>query len=93
MTSVLMHEKTACPFCGEAHPLAAHTPGNDDRAPENGDLSFCFDCGEWAVFDNRLKGGCRKPTHSEYAEIATDRKLGFVRFLWLETKKGGSDDD
>lgn len=62
---------TTCPWCGKDNDRAT---GFSEGAvtPSDGDLSLCIGCGEWSVFDSSASIGCRKPTDSELAEIATN---------------------
>lgn len=38
-----------CPHCGALQDGAANMTNTD--APEEGDVSMCFECGGWAVFE------------------------------------------
>ena len=42
-----------CPYCGALQDGAANMTNID--APEPGDISICFECGEWAEFDDKLE--------------------------------------
>jgi hypothetical protein len=50
--------------------------------PSPGDLSLCFKCGEWTVFDQDLKH--RKPMPDEYDEIAESEMCRQMRRAWVE---------
>jgi hypothetical protein len=56
---------SSCPFCLKAQDTASMP---DSSAPVPGDIAFCLDCGELAVFDADMI--FRKPTEAELAELA-----------------------
>ena len=79
-------------------PRAAASPERADRAadnndhhradqvvPEEGDVTLCFGCGEWCVFDYGMH--LRKPTDKEFDEIGTDPDCMGARWAWTEAKK------
>lgn len=81
------HEmNTTCPFCGCKHELASNLTG--PVAPEDGDLTMCVRCGEWAFFDSGvLLGGLRKPTDEEYETLNGDERCRKIREAWVLTKE------
>lgn len=82
------NRSTTCPFCGEVmDAVSAMRKHVKQREPRQNDISFCFKCGEWAIFDLRLKGGLRKPVHEEYLLILADWKMTVMRQFWLEQEK------
>lgn len=80
---------TRCPFCGDTHDVASHIAdmGKSAHAPDDGDLTLCIVCGEWAFFDAGAPGGLRKPTDAEYVTIADSPMLRKMRKAWVETMK------
>lgn len=60
---------SVCPTCGSEHELASSPDGG---APVDGDVSLCWGCRCFAVFDASSPGGVRKPTPGEQAEITAD---------------------
>jgi hypothetical protein len=78
--------RTQCPFCNDGHDAIA-TPEGDVPQPDDGDFSFCFTCGEWAVFDIGIVGTLRKPTWEEYTNIAADPRKNRMRAAWLIVMK------
>ena len=76
-----------CPWCGK-HFDAATCVGEDaakNPLPENGDLSLCIACGEWAVFERKAKGGQRKPNKEEYNYIIENNDTRLLRETWFDT--------
>lgn len=73
-----------CWSCGAEHD--SYTMAFDDEdtttVPRNGDLSFCFSCGAFAIYDDSFVDEVRKPTPSENHEIRTDKTLMSVRRKW-----------
>jgi hypothetical protein len=60
-----------CPFCGTRQELASEVGGADGQ-PEDGDVCFCFACGEVSLFDSKHAGGARKATQREARELCTE---------------------
>jgi hypothetical protein len=56
--------------------------------PVNGDLSFCMECGELAIFDDEFPDGVRKPTPTENSQFNADPVVIKIRLAWLVTIKG-----
>jgi len=77
---------TCCPFCGYKAEAASCVTDNGKK-PNDGDISMCFRCGEWAVFASFVDGGLRKPNSKEYDYIASDEKMAFIRKAWLDLKE------
>lgn len=73
-------QATECPFCGANHDLATGVSGGD--APNDGDISLCVSCGEFAFFEVATPGGLRKPTDAEYELIAGEPLLRKTREVW-----------
>jgi hypothetical protein len=59
---------------------AVHEDLND--TPENGNLSFCFTCGAFAIFDDAFEDRARKPTPAENFEIKHDKDLQQLLIVW-----------
>lgn len=74
---------TICPWCGARHALA--TGVSDENPPNDGDITLCVSCGEWAFFEAAAVGGLRKPTYAEYEPIAESPMLRAARGAWAET--------
>ena len=79
-----------CPFCGAEHSRATGVIGEDHLIPEDGDVAFCFDCGEWAIYEFiglGMYGRLRKPNAAEYTDIGLDKDMQKLRRLWADVKK------
>ncbi|NEI52699.1 hypothetical protein GR217_34335 [Rhizobium leguminosarum] len=74
-------QATECPFCGANHDLATGVSGGD--APNDGDISLCVSCGEFAFFEAATPGGLRKPTDAEFTMIAESEILRASRAAWV----------
>lgn len=70
-----------CPHCGIQHTGAAATAlfGRKPRLPKSGDITFCIDCGSWAIYE---PGGRRIPTDSEQEEIERMPHCRDISRLW-----------
>lgn len=66
MPDVKQHK---CPFCGSLNDRVTYV-GEGDPAPDPGDTSICFRCGEVGVFTEL--GTVRKPNAEEQFEIGCD---------------------
>lgn len=68
--------RMACPACRYAPDALGHHEDNpaDPRAPQTGDFSICFKCGEVAVIDVHplLGATLREATGEELAEFSTN---------------------
>lgn len=62
-------DNVRCPHCDSLIDIG-EALGNADKAPEEGDLTVCDNCGELAVFNNELV--LRKPTPNEILKLCTD---------------------
>lgn len=60
--------ETVCPQCGIKHDAASNMSGFGQSAPTKDDVTVCFECGAWAVFDEDLK--LRAPTVEEWKELS-----------------------
>lgn len=74
-----------CSFCGAAHEVASCVGAR--KLPKDGDLSLCFNCGEWGVFSDKAPGKLRKPTDAEYERIAASPMAKAARIAWVEVDK------
>jgi hypothetical protein len=54
----------------------------DDAAPQDGDVSICFYCGKFAIFDSSLEDNIRKPTPAEMAEIKASEEAMAMALAW-----------
>jgi hypothetical protein len=77
---------TICPFCRQHHDAATHAY-RQDYLPADGDVSLCFGCGEFCVFDDKAFGGMRKPTKKEQRTFARDKRLQELRDAWETVKR------
>ena len=77
---------TICPFCGQKHDATTNAQGHD-VLPDNGDVSLCFGCGAFCVFDEAAYGGMRKPTKKEQRSFDRDERLKKVRDGWRTVKR------
>jgi hypothetical protein len=71
---------SVCPFCRAPHEVASCVGA--DKLPKDGDLSLCFNCGEWGIFTDKVPGKLRKPTDDEYARIAASPTAKLARMAW-----------
>jgi len=72
---------TRCWNCGREH-NACGSPDEPDRVPENGDVHFCIECGELAIFDSTMPDGIRKPSPSERDEMVKQENIIRMRLVW-----------
>lgn len=72
-----------CPWCGRQMDRVSSV--NLDAVPEEGDITLCFGCGEWCVFDDGLH--LRKPSDEEFDIIGSDPDMMKARWAWTETIK------
>ncbi len=84
MTSFVI-ATTACPHCGAELDRAAFVYGA--ASPNEGDLSLCAECGEWAAFGPALT--LRVPTDDEFMEIGENAECRRVRAAWLAWQREG----
>lgn len=72
-----MNYNTTCPYCRYKH--NRHTTLDNQKNPQNLDLSFCINCGEVSTFrDGVLSKVSRTWTNEEAEEINT------IRVAWLK---------
>lgn len=86
-------ENARCPFCNHHVPCATTPPGMKRTKPKDGDTALCIACGEWAVYDSRLKTVLRKPTFVEYSEFVMNPIMQDMRTAWVmmnEEEGGGA---
>lgn len=85
----LMYNST-CPFCGKVSELASGiTKAGEvtkEPTPENGDATLCVSCGEWSIVDDTRSDNLRKPTSSEYENIANNKICTAAREAWVRAK-------
>ena len=70
--------------CDIHHEVA--TGLRDDRHPEDGDITLCFQCGQLSVFDCGAHGKLRNPTPTEERVMARDDRLTKVLAVWRKTR-------
>ncbi|WP_448167699.1 hypothetical protein [Burkholderia ambifaria] len=90
--------KTFCPYCGkmnEEHMNASdksghlgYTAANQFIVPEEGDVSICIGCGQFAVFTH--DGALRKPNDDEVEVFSQDPDLQVMKAIWERTCKTNS---
>lgn len=73
----VMHK---CPSCGTQHDFAAGA-GNTDSELEPGTFALCVTCGEWMTI---TEGQPRKPTDSEYVDLAYSKHARTLRRAWVQ---------
>ena len=73
-----------CPHCGQHCEAALEVvPGADPAASvEDGDLTFCMNCGAWSMFDLELPGKMRKPTRVEQWFVDRDKRCLRMVEIW-----------
>lgn len=84
---MIIEHKTRCWSCGAENELTTHPW--EEMVPKNGDISFCFQCGEFAIFDDTLVDGARKPSPSENDEIRSDLTNFILWKAWTRAKRKG----
>jgi hypothetical protein len=77
---------TICPFCDQHHEAVTLAYGELPFA-DDGDVTLCFDCGQFCVFDRDAHGGLRKPTKKEQRCIARDDRLQKLLTAWKIVKR------
>jgi hypothetical protein len=77
-----LHMVHICPHCGKIHE-AVSPAKTAHAAPIDGDVSMCFACGEWSVFE---RGALRLPNAKEQWFIATDQTCQRMSIVWKITK-------
>jgi hypothetical protein len=82
---------TVCPQCGQMHDEVAELDGKVEVEPKDGDMTLCFKCGQWGIFDSRSEGGLRAPTDFEILAIAGSRQCRQITEAWhkvMRERKG-----
>ena len=74
---------TVCPFCLCQHECATGPFGG---VPDDGDVTICFMCGQFSMFDHTATGGLRKPTKKESREIERSQLAEQVHGAWKIVK-------
>lgn len=78
---------TQCPHCGKWNNLHS-LPGEEVVSrPTEGDVSFCFGCGQFSMYDKRIAGQLRLPTDAESVEIYLDAGAQRVMKAWNEMQE------
>jgi hypothetical protein len=79
--------QAVCPFCGERHNAVTAVQYNTDRFyPEDGDISLCFQCGRFSLYDSDKEGGLRRPTASEQHELDHNKHCRDMLTAWKTIK-------
>lgn len=76
--------KTCCPFCGALHDRASNFAPGQVRAPTDGDLTLCIDCGEWCEFEGEH---LVIPSDDAYQFIGRSIDCTAARMAWLKVKE------
>lgn len=74
--------KTRCWNCGAEHDRTVSILKDSNAKPNDGDLSFCFHCGKFAIFDASLTDGVRKPSPSENDALKASKSAQRMKMLW-----------
>jgi hypothetical protein len=85
--------KTKCWNCGRENNRQLEAI-DEDGPPKNGDVSFCFQCGNFAIFDYSFEDNVRKPTPAENFELKHDQffqKLYTGWYLWSQKYRKDTD--
>jgi len=84
MTKIETYElpKGQCVFCHAEHDCASSI--DQDGKPSPGDMTICIDCGEWNIFDKKMR--LRKPTAVEYLEIGFDSRCRAMRDAYIKSE-------
>lgn len=84
--------KVRCWNCGFEHDMIVGLD-KEKPAPRNGDVTFCTNCGSFAMFDDTFPDAVRKPNPSENFEIKHSKTLQKVYMCWAIVYKNGGIDD
>jgi hypothetical protein len=76
--------ETICPWCQHQLTRTSPTSKEDSVPPQEGDVSFCSNCGEWAMFTEGFS--LRKPTEEELLDIGQDKEIRTIRMAWVMTR-------
>jgi len=72
-----------CPFCKRLQDGAQEVTGASE--PKVGDITLCFNCGEWSAFNEDLS---RRPCDDEELDyIGTNLLCRMIRKKWVEFKR------
>lgn len=81
------HEaEVVCPFCGTANEAATNAEPSES-SPLDGDVSLCFQCGKFSLFDRTARGGMRKPTKQQQRQIDADPRVQQLKSAWRQVKQ------
>jgi hypothetical protein len=75
---------STCPFCRARHDAVTLASGGKQDVPVEGDVTLCFTCGQFCVFD--ATGGLRVPTPGELVVINADPRVRKARESWEAIK-------
>lgn len=78
--------RTICPYCTRRHELVTEALGGKIK-PQDGDVTICFTCGGFCMFDSAVGGGLRKPTDNEYGEILENAMFMDAKRVWLKIQQ------
>jgi len=81
---------TVCAYCGQDHELvSAITAKGELREPRpnDGDVTICFACGQWNVFDDGSEGGLRKATDAEIKRLMKNKIWREVAEAWRRAEQ------
>jgi hypothetical protein len=76
---------TRCWLCGTVNPCATAVtdePMKNEPPVENGNYSFCWNCGAWGIFDDTRPDGMREPTRRELADIKRNPAARIISRGW-----------
>jgi len=83
--------KTRCWNCGAEHNRTVSIVDRED-GPNDGELSFCFQCGHFAIWDSSLTDGVRKPSPSENDRLKASKSVQKMKLLWAIHMEGTKED-
>lgn len=75
--------KSRCWSCGDEHD---RMQGLESKTPKDGDLTFCVNCGEFAIIDSSFVEGKRKPTPAENFMLKNNELVQELKFMWFLRK-------
>jgi hypothetical protein len=84
-----MDFKHQCPHCKKVQEAYAAADGSN-ISPVDGDMSICFDCGEWSIFQNKQ---LRLPDEKERKHIDNDFQCRRIVDTWkklMQEKQRGT---
>jgi hypothetical protein len=74
-----------CPNCGTRMDAAAFANNAQHVEPKGGDVSLCFHCGQFTIFNDDLN--LRLPTPAESARLASDPEVQKAHSALLEFQR------